>query len=466
MVKKILLLGFLGAVLGLMLYFGVPALVGSFHGSNRGEQVAELSSDEIEYLPVTEEEANKLNSSEPSSEEASSGEESSEETSEDVTSEESSEEVSEEDSEASSGSGVSVVSEEQFTFTASGDNLIHSYIYEQALERGRNGHYAFSYAYQDVADFFKNNDLNWIDQETICTDTLEPSSYPSFSTPGDCARALYKDNFKIFNISNNHTYDKGTTGINDTLDFWNNKMPEDVLATGLYKNKKELNVPVYDYNGIKIAFLSFTYGTNGISTPADSDYRVITIDEERLIRRQIRNARGKADVVMVSAHWGTEDSHEVTEDQKKLARKLTSWGADLIIGTHPHVVQTCEWIEAKNGRKAFCMYSLGNFISGQTTPDNLVGVTFRAYFLVRKYSNGKQRVLIRRIRFYPTVTYYGANHADEKVIWLRDMTEEMESSHGAKSYDSRFSFDYLVDVLKNNIPAKYLVLPRRTNRAA
>ncbi|MCR5624124.1 MAG: CapA family protein, partial [Lachnospiraceae bacterium] len=97
--------------------------------------------------------------------------------------------------------------EKRFTFTATGDNLVHSYIYQQAAARGRNGHYAFYYGFKDVADFFKNNDLNWINQETLCTDTLTPSSYPCFSTPGDSARALYKMNMRIFNVSTNHTYD-------------------------------------------------------------------------------------------------------------------------------------------------------------------------------------------------------------------------------------------------------------------
>nr|MCR5623916.1 CapA family protein [Lachnospiraceae bacterium] len=301
----------------------------------------------------------------------------------------------------------------------------------------------------------------WINQETLCTDTLTPSSYPCFSTPGDSARALYKMNMRIFNVSTNHTYDKGIQGLNETWKFWHNSMPDDALATGIYKVGKYNRIPIYNYDGVKIAFLSYTYGTNGIPTPEGTDKRVIYINEEKLIRRQIKLARKRADVVMVSAHWGVEDSHVVTDDQRKLAKKMTSWGADLIIGTHPHVIQNAEWIKAKNGRRSFCMYSLGNFISGQIVADNIIGITFRCYVIVKTNAGGEQVVRIRRPRFYPTVTVYGAGHADEHVVWFRDYTSEQAMQHGIRANDSRFTYDYIWDVLTNTVDKKFLVMPRR-----
>ena len=125
---------------------------------------------------------------------------------------------------------------------------------------------------------------------------------------------------------------------------------------------KKISIKTID--DVKFAFLSYTYGTNGLSVSNDSKYRVIYLSQTDTIRKQVKLARKKADVVVVSCHWGNEDSHEVTESQRAMAKNLTKWGADLIIGTHPHVVQTAEWVKSK-GRKAFCAYSLGNFISGQ-----------------------------------------------------------------------------------------------------
>ena len=122
-------------------------------------------------------------------------------------------------------------------FSATGDNLIHSPIYKQAKRRaaGTEG-YSFDYCYEHIAPFYAQQDVNWINQETLCTDELEPSTYPCFSTPGDCARALYRAGVRVFSLSNNHTYDKGASGIAATLRFWDS-MPEDVVTTGLWKGE-------------------------------------------------------------------------------------------------------------------------------------------------------------------------------------------------------------------------------------
>ena len=103
---------------------------------------------------------------------------------------------------------------ETIRFSATGDNLIHAPIYKQAARRaGEDGTYSFDYCYEHIAPFYAEQDVNWINQETLCSDTLAPSTYPCFSTPGDCARALYRAGVRVFSLSNNHTYDKGASGI-------------------------------------------------------------------------------------------------------------------------------------------------------------------------------------------------------------------------------------------------------------
>ena len=121
---------------------------------------------------------------------------------------------------------------ETIRFSAAGDNLIHSPIYNQAARRaGEDGKYSFEYCYEHIAPFYAEQAVHWINQETLCSDTLAPSTYPSFSTPGDCARALYRAGVRVFSLSNNHTYDKGASGIAAPLQFWES-MPEDVVTTG------------------------------------------------------------------------------------------------------------------------------------------------------------------------------------------------------------------------------------------
>ena len=153
---------------------------------------------------------------------------------------------------------------------------------------------------------------------------MEPSHYPYFSSPGAVGRAAYDIGFRLFGTSNNHIYDKGTAGIAATLRFWEG-MPEDALAFGLWENGDEMEIPLYEENGITFACLAYTQYTNGIPTPADSPAHVILTSETDLIEAQIKKARTLADVVLVSVHWGTEDSHTVTDGQKLLAQQMADW---------------------------------------------------------------------------------------------------------------------------------------------
>ena len=347
----------------------------------------------------------------------------------------------------------------EITFSASGDNLLHSYLYTQAEARAKSGTYDFSYCYKRVADFFKETDINWINQETVVTDTLEPSSYPRFSSPGQVIRDLYDVNFRIFNTSTNHIYDKGSEGLTETEKFWES-MPDDVLETGLVKEDKYNDIPIYEKDGIKFAFLSYTYGTNGLSHPDDSDLRVILLSETDIIEKQMKKARKKADVVIVSCHWGNEDTHTISESQRSMARQLADWGADLIIGTHPHVVQDAEWIKTKDGHKTFCAYSLGNFISGQDRADNLIGATLSLTFEVKEdMLNDTYTIKIKKPKLIPVITDYRDGHADLRVYWLENYSREMADSHGVRSRDSRFGYDYIFDMLKENVNKKFLKLP-------
>lgn len=346
------------------------------------------------------------------------------------------------------------------SFAACGDNLINSYLYNQAQARTEDDTYDFSYCYKWVARFFRDTDLNWINQETLVTDTLEPSSYPTFSSPGAVGQALHDINFRVFNISTNHTYDKGVDGLTDTVAYW--KKMKDALAVGLVKNDVYEKIPIKTVNGVKFAFLSYTYGTNGLSTPSGSKTRVIYLSETDVIKKQVKLARKNADVVIVSCHWGTEDSHTITDYQRSLAKQLTGWGADLIIGTHPHVIQDCEWVKSK-GRKAFCAYSLGNFLSGQSKTDNLIGAVLSLNFEVKEdLLEETYTVKIKKPKLIPTVTDYRPGFQDIHVEWLKDYTKELADSHGVRSAGGyNFNYEYIFDMLKNNVNKKYLDLPNQ-----
>lgn len=342
-----------------------------------------------------------------------------------------------------------------FTFTASGDDLVHSVLYEQAARRakGTGKKYDFSYCFKNVKKFFKKQDLNWINQETLVNNGYTPSGYPTFSTPTQVVRDLRKCGFTIFNTSSNHSYDKLSGGLSSAMKFWKAMKKKDeskaCYQVGIAKRSKPLPQLIREVNGVRVGFLSYTYGTNGISIAGDSTYRVVYLSEESLIKKQVKALRKKVDVVMVSCHWGVENSHTISASQKALAKKLVSWGADLIIGTHPHVLQDCAWVKA-GGRKGFCAYSLGNFISGQVQTNQILGGTLTCEIKVDRKTG---KVKIKQPKIKPSVTLYGAGRSNIRVKWLKNYTSADAAEQS--SHVSKASFTALA---KRVIKAKFLDL--------
>ncbi len=337
------------------------------------------------------------------------------------------------------------------TFTASGDNLIHEPIYKAAREKAGGDGYDFSFAYEDVADFFKDHDVNLINMESLVTDSIEPSDYPYFAAPSECAGELIDIGFNCFNLSNNHIYDKGLEGLRATEAFWDSVSGE-ALAFGLYEDGSFNDIPVFEYDGVRIAFLGYTYSTNDIETPGGSDSRVIYLDEKDIIKEQLRIAREKVDIVVVSCHFGAENSHEITDAERTLGKALAEWGADLVIGTHPHVIKDAQWFNTKDGRRAFVCYSLGNFLSSMKNCGQLLGLTLECRF--EGEEGGKY--VIKDARLIPNVTVYGPYYKDPHVKWLSDYSRE-EAENNREAYrDIDYSYDKILEILKENVSKRYL----------
>lgn len=246
-----------------------------------------------------------------------------------------------------------------------GDNLIHDGIYEQAKKRSKNGGYDFSYAYKNIASTVEKADLATINQETIIAKSYEPSGYPLFNSPQEVGEEVKKIGFDVVNLANNHMLDKGAKGLSEAIDFWNNI--GGITMTGAYKDENDMNRLEYiEKDGIKIGLVGITRYTNGLSLPKDSALKIIYTSDEDTIKSKIQKAKAECDIVLVNVHWGEEYTTTPNNDQRELASKMASWGADVIIGHHPHVIQPVEWIDNGNGTKTLVAYSLGNFISQQT----------------------------------------------------------------------------------------------------
>ena len=347
----------------------------------------------------------------------------------------------------------------KITFTAVGDNLIHGSIFKQAAARADGDGYDFSYSYAPVKDYFEAHDLNWINMETLVNNEFPASNYPKFSTPGQDALDLYDAGFRIFSIASNHTYDLGNKGVRAMKYFYRDEMPSDILTTGIWEDTDD--IPVYEYRGRKIAFLTYTYGMNEDSN--EESGRVIYLTEKSLIKYQIGKAKEQADCVIVSCHWGDEDKHAINDEQRQTAREIAEWGADLIIGTHPHVVQDYTRIETSDGREVFCAYSIGNFISGQKDIDHLVGLVLECTLAFESGADGKVSVSVEDPKLVPIITHYDSAFTNLRVMFLEDYTPEMADRHGVQEY-SGFSYDEIFHILETYVVGDVLVLPEKKSR--
>ena len=246
-----------------------------------------------------------------------------------------------------------------------GDALIHSAIYEDAKT---NTGYDFKPMLERIKPLLANYDLKYYNQETILGGTeLGLSNYPRFNSPYEVGDAFVDAGFNLVSLATNHTMDKGEQGVLNSLNYW--KGQQQVHTAGSYASFEERDqAPIYEANGITYSFFSYTTWTNGLNPEAGKEY-LNNVYNEELARQDIERVRDKVDVVIVAMHWGTEYSTGVSAEQEQIANYLSSLGVDIIIGTHPHVVEPIDFIG-----KTMVIYSLGNFISDQEGIERLTGL--------------------------------------------------------------------------------------------
>ena len=337
------------------------------------------------------------------------------------------------------------------TCVAVGDNLIHDTVYEQAAARSSGG-YDFGYAYQNISHKIESKDIAILNQETIISTEHNVSSYPQFNSPVELGEEMLEIGFDVFNIATNHSVDCGEKGLISAINYWKEKK---AITTGAYLNEADFQtIPTNEVNGIKIAYVGFTELTNGLNLPADTDVILMKSGDEERLKQRVMAADAIADFVIVNAHWGVEYTHEPNEMQKELAAKLGEWGADVIIGTHPHVIQPVEFIDNSDGSKTLVAYSLGNFISAQNTGPRMLGGLLN-FELVKNNTTGETTV--ENVVFEGTVTHYGYGCSNIRVYPLDEYTQDLASKHGVLSKTSAFSLDYLYGIVEEVVDVKFLI---------
>jgi poly-gamma-glutamate capsule biosynthesis protein CapA/YwtB (metallophosphatase superfamily) len=248
----------------------------------------------------------------------------------------------------------------QLSLGAIGDILIHDWVYEDALSPSG---YDFKPMFKHVKGKLQKPDLLLANQETVLGGVeMGLSSYPTFNSPQEVGDALIDAGVDIVSTANNHSLDKGEKGILRSIEYYEKV---GLPYVGFFKDKEDQEkLRILHKNGVKLAFLSYSYGTNGIPVPKGKDFLVNLIDQDKM-KTEIHKAKALADVVVMSIHWGNEYQRIPTEQQQLLGQFLVDEGVDIIFGHHPHVLQPMQMVKTKDQRNAFIVYSLGNFISGQ-----------------------------------------------------------------------------------------------------
>jgi poly-gamma-glutamate synthesis protein (capsule biosynthesis protein) len=315
---------------------------------------------------------------------------------------------------------------EKATLGAIGDILIHDRVYNVA--KTKTG-YDFKPMFEHAKTLLKTPDILLANQETILGGPeIGISSYPMFNSPQEVGDALIEAGVDIVSTANNHSLDKGEKGLKTSLDYLDQiGLPH--VGTNRTPSEQQ-TLKVINKNGIKVAYLSYTYGTNGIPVPAGKDYLVNLIDRTAM-KEEINRAKDEADVVVMSMHWGNEYQLQPTEEQKELAEVLANDGVDIIFGHHPHVLQPMEWIDRKDGRKSLVVYSLGNFLSGQINDYKDIGGI--ATVEITKYidQNGVD-IELSNPGFIPT--YVSNKQPKYRVVPLKDA-----GGYGLPNAESKYS---------------------------
>ncbi|MBR3392761.1 MAG: CapA family protein [Firmicutes bacterium] len=293
--------------------------------------------------------------------------------------------------------GLEMISEESsVSFLCAGDLVIHEPIYARALSRQASGE-------ENGFDFLFEAELPHADVETIgqetplVKDSFQFGGFPSFGTPAFLAESVSKAGFDIAVCATNHALDRGLSGIDSTIASY---QEAGVRTIGTQSSTNQSAFRPYDIlerKGIRFALLSFTYGTNGLSLPKDAPYAVHLLpdlsdpDGTAAFRSSLQQARQDADCVLVFVHWGTEYAETPDKTQQAYAQIFLEECVDVVIGTHPHVIEPYEVLTAGSSADSHSMlvfYSLGNFISANQDPQENNGAL--AAFTVQKIGDKLQ----------------------------------------------------------------------------
>jgi len=314
----------------------------------------------------------------------------------------------------------------------------------------KTGTYNFDGFLEYVKPYLTKSDLTIGNFETV---TAGPSygytSYPSFNTPDAMLTALSSAGFDILSTANNHCLDRGINGLTRTIKKIEENKMTNVGSSIDGKNKYTTK----DINGIKVSILSYSSAFNGNDARLSSNQKTKYLSpiNEAQIKSDIIAVKAKgADAIIIIMHWGTEYQREPNATQTSLSKKILSWGADIILGSHPHVVQKSE-ITKVNNKDKFVIYSMGNFISGYRRSDkakrpNKVYTEDGVILQLQIEKDPKGGVIIKKADYIPT--WVDKNYVNNRPVFK---IIPIPSENITGSYITNYNKNFIKQSYKNTM---------------
>ena len=337
----------------------------------------------------------------------------------------------------------------EITIVMVGDILLHTPV-EEAAKRD-DGSYNFDFIFENLKKDISSADIAIVNQEVIIGgEELGVSGYPAFNAPYQAGDALVEAGFDVVCHGTNHALDKGKSGLLNCCKYWREQHPE-ITVVGINETEDAYNnIDIVEEKGIRIAILNYTYGTNGIPQPKGMPHAVDMLDKDK-VEKDLKFAEENADFTIVCPHWGTEYNLGVDKSQKYWTEIFRKNGADLVLGTHSHVIEPIEMLEDvgigitnnHGDGDMLVYYSLGNFVNwtsgkGKGVANRMVG----GMADVTIGRNAKGEVVIKSYGVTPVVTHLQKGHEGVIVYPLTEYTDELGKNNEIVKQDPGFSAQY------------------------
>lgn len=334
----------------------------------------------------------------------------------------------------------------EITIRMVGDILLHDRVSQYAKQE--DGAYWYDGIFDNLEEEIEEADLAIVNQEVIIAgEEFGVSGYPCFNAPFEMGDALVEAGFDVVCHGTNHALDQGKDGLLSCIDFWKTEYPE-IAVLGINETaEKQDEIYIFEQDGIRVAVLNYTYGTNGIPLPADMPYAVDLLEKEQVVAH-IEKAEMLADFTIVCPHWGTEYVLEETKAQRQWAEVFLEHGVDLVLGTHPHVIEPIELMrDEATGHEMLVYYSLGNFVnwtssSGQGIANRMVGGM--ADVTIGPDEDGD--VVVKDYSVTAVVTHLESRVNGVYTTKLSEYSQELSLDNEIIAQDSAFSKEYCVEL--------------------